>query len=157
VSNSLEQSDFGAGIYRGRKAPAASVFDAVNALVDDEGQLFARGKSAYFDAATAGFTLTGIADLYLAPGRRLVAWGPGSGLLALNEVAHTFASVAPPPESVSRAVQLGSIGVFQRAPGSELLTLRRVAQDDLVQHRDGLARRRLNGSDWGWDLLARQR
>jgi hypothetical protein len=121
VSNSLEQSDFGAGIYRGRKAPAASVFDAVNALVDDEGQLFARGKSAYFDAATAGFTLTGIADLYLAPGRRLVAWGPGSGLLALNEVAHTFASVAPTPESVSRAVQLGSIGVFQRAPGSELL------------------------------------
>jgi hypothetical protein len=117
VSNSLEQSDFGAGIYRGRKAPAASVFDAVNALVDDEGQLFARGKSAYFDAATSGVVLTGIADLYLAPGRRLVAWGPGSGLLALNEVAHTFASVAPPPESVSRAVQLGSIGVFQRSLG----------------------------------------
>lgn len=62
---SLTQNDFGGGIYRGRKAPAISIYDGVNALIDDEGHVFKRGGTAYKSNANAGSTLLGIADFLL--------------------------------------------------------------------------------------------
>ena len=70
------QTDFGAGIYRGREAPENAVYDAVNFLVDDEGQLFRRGGSAYRSTANAGTALLGLADAYTGGGRRTIMWGP---------------------------------------------------------------------------------
>lgn len=121
-NSTLEQADYGAGIYRGTKAPAGAVYDAVNALVDDEGRLFKRGMSTYFASAAAPVALTGVADLYLAPGRRLLAWGASGSLYALNEGTNAYAAVAPRPQPISRAVQLGSIAVLQSSsPITELL------------------------------------
>lgn len=63
--SSLSQLDYGAGIYRGRNAPESAVYDAVNALIDDEGRLFRRGGTTYKSNANAGTTLLGIADFLL--------------------------------------------------------------------------------------------
>ena len=52
------QDDFGFGIFRGRKSPANAVYDAVNAFVDDEGNLFKRGGSAFYSASNASITLS---------------------------------------------------------------------------------------------------
>jgi hypothetical protein len=73
----FEQVDWGGGIYRGRRAPQGTVYDALNALVDDEGQLFARGKTTYKSNANAGSTLRRIATATLAgPDEdRVLAWG----------------------------------------------------------------------------------
>jgi hypothetical protein len=76
VSN-LSQPDFGAGIYRGRKAPQGAAYDLVNALVSDEGQPFRRGPSAYHSASDAGVNLVHIATPTLAgpDADRVIAWG----------------------------------------------------------------------------------
>lgn len=68
------QEDFSAGIYDGRKAPAGAVYDVQNGLVDDEGNLFRRGATAYKSGAAAAATLEGLQDVYLAGGRRTVFW-----------------------------------------------------------------------------------
>jgi hypothetical protein len=69
---SIGQADFGAGIYRGRKAPAGSAYNLLNALIDDEGQPFLRGKSAYKSNTNAGATLLGVADTFTAAGARTI-------------------------------------------------------------------------------------
>lgn len=68
------QPDFSAGIWIGRKAPSAAVFDVANGLIDDEGNLARRGASAYHSNADAGDTLVGIFDGYLAAGQRTLIW-----------------------------------------------------------------------------------
>lgn len=62
---SIEQTDFGGGIHRGRVAPENAVYDAVNALVGDDGLLFKRGGTSYKSNANAGTTLVGLADFLL--------------------------------------------------------------------------------------------
>jgi hypothetical protein len=62
---SIGQDDFGAGIYRGREAPAGAVYDAVNALIDDEGQAFERGKSAFYSASNSASNLARLFAPYL--------------------------------------------------------------------------------------------
>lgn len=76
----VTQDDFGAGIYRGRRAPRDAVYDAVNALLDDEGQLFRRGGSAYKTPSNvAAATLVGIADAVVAGTAVTLVWTQGSG------------------------------------------------------------------------------
>lgn len=71
---SLPQEDFSLGIYRGRKAPASSLYDSVNALINDEGLPFRRGGSAYKSNADAGSTLLGIFEGFLSAGSRTLFW-----------------------------------------------------------------------------------
>lgn len=68
------QEDFGGGIYRGRRAPANGVFDAMNALVDDEGNLFRRGGSSFKSNANTAQNLVGLFDGYLSAGLRTLTW-----------------------------------------------------------------------------------
>ena len=77
------QDQFGGGIFRGRRAPADSVYDAVNALVNDERLLFRRGGSAYKSNANAGATLVGLWDGHVSAGPRTVFWTT-SDLLVLD-------------------------------------------------------------------------
>lgn len=109
----LEQADFGGGIYRGRRAPQGSVYDALNALISDEGDLFKRGGSAFLSTSNTADTLLGLADVNLAPGSRTLAWGAahlyvldgsnapvdlGVSAIAGNNILYPFAraaSVAP--------------------------------------------------------------
>lgn len=79
----LEQADWSGGIYRGRKAPANAVYDALNALIDDEGQLFKRGGSTFLSASNAGSNLLGLAVADLVAGSRVFGWN-GLTLYALN-------------------------------------------------------------------------
>jgi hypothetical protein len=80
-----EQGQWGAGIYRGRTAPDGSVYDALNALVNDEALLFKRGVSAYYSASDAPAALTALWSIYMrvVAANRVLAT-TASGLYALN-------------------------------------------------------------------------
>jgi hypothetical protein len=69
------QADWGAGIYRGREAPENAAYDLLNCLLDDEGQPFRRGGSAYKSNANHGSTLLGLWDGQTSAGGRTVSWG----------------------------------------------------------------------------------
>ena len=68
------QADFGAGIYRGREAPENAAYDLLNCLLDDEGQPFRRGGSAYLSTSASPATLLGLADVVVAAGQRTLMW-----------------------------------------------------------------------------------
>lgn len=102
MSRAVSVLDFGAGIYRGREAPENAAYDLVNLLLDDEGQPFRRGGSAYLSTADAGATLVGLADASLAPGPRTAAWTAAPSLVALDAsnapvVITTSAFIVPRP------------------------------------------------------------
>jgi hypothetical protein len=93
---STYQDDWGGGIYRGRRAPANAVYDAVNALVNDEGQLFKRGGSSYKTTSDATNTLNYLWDGQMTPGRRTVFYS--DRLYTLDTDDHTplmVSSVVP--------------------------------------------------------------
>jgi hypothetical protein len=50
---STATDDFGAGVYRGRKAPKNAAYDLVNVLINDEGIPFRRGGTAYYSSSAA--------------------------------------------------------------------------------------------------------
>lgn len=66
--------DWSGGIYRGKRAPANAVYDATNALVNDEGFLFRRGGSAFRSNTNAGAALIGLADVSLPLGPATLVW-----------------------------------------------------------------------------------
>lgn len=59
------QDDFGGGIYRGRKAPANSVYDCVNGLIDDEGLIYKRGGTTDFNDTTFANDITILVAVYM--------------------------------------------------------------------------------------------
>jgi hypothetical protein len=67
------QDDWGGGMYQGRRSPANAVYDALNALINDEGFPFKRGGSAFYSNSDAGNTLLALYDEFLAAGQRTVA------------------------------------------------------------------------------------
>jgi hypothetical protein len=77
------QDDWGAGMYRGKRAPKNAFYDAINALINDEGLPFKRGGSAYYSDSNAGNTLLAIYDEFLQAGQRTVALS-STHLYALN-------------------------------------------------------------------------
>jgi hypothetical protein len=113
------QENYGAGIYRGRSAPADSVFDAVNALVNDEGLLFRRGGSTYYSASDAGSTLTRLDALYYqginAP--RVTMHG-GTSFYAMNGTTPVVIGTITQP---GRPASLGGMAVFPIAAGGRLV------------------------------------
>lgn len=70
----LLQEDWSGGIYRGRKSPPNGVYEALNALVDDEGNLFRRNGSSFKSNTDVAQNLAGLFDGYLGPGLRTLAW-----------------------------------------------------------------------------------
>lgn len=114
---STDQADFGAGIYRGREAPPNAVYDAVNALVDDEGQLFRRGGGSYVTTSNAGANLFSLKSSYLPmpSAQRTIAFSAtnhyavnGSSFVTLG----TPASGPYPPPQGSRIAAAGKIIVW---------------------------------------------
>lgn len=118
---SIVQAQFGGGIFRGRRAPTDSVYDAVNALVNDERELFRRGGSDLFTSSDAAGALVGLWDGQVSAGRRTLAWTAGalyatsSGIvLALLGAAADVGSPAP----WARGTEVGGIVFF---PDDEVL------------------------------------
>jgi hypothetical protein len=67
------QSDFGGGIFRSPRAPAGSVYDCVNGLVDDDRALFRRGGVAYLSNVLAAAELHFLLDGNFPAGARTLA------------------------------------------------------------------------------------
>ena len=124
----IPQSDFGAGIFRGRRAPRGSVYDAINVLVDDERLLYRRGGSAYFfdsDAGSGG-SLVQVAVLEAYAGQRVVGMS-SLGSLFVTTLAGTPVRVDPTagsggfiPVEDARPVRVGAFSIFNsfHLPGS---------------------------------------
>ena len=117
---STQQNDWGGGIYRGRDAPANGFYDAVNALVDDEGHLYRRGGSAYWSTSDAGSTLFRIVNAYF-PGPqtgRVIAWG-ASGLYAFDgsKAPVTISSLSG---AFDRPVFVGGVLVYPSTVGGSI-------------------------------------
>jgi hypothetical protein len=73
--STVGQSDFGGGIFRSPRAPAGSVYDCVNGLIDDELAIYRRGGVAYrSNVRMLARRSWGLADAFLRPGPRTVAW-----------------------------------------------------------------------------------
>jgi hypothetical protein len=120
------QDDWGGGIFRGRRAPPGTVYDAVNALVDDEGQVFKRTGSAYkSDDASNGETFDMLADVYVAAGRRTLFSGETAGhLWALGNDDHTPRLLGGGVRKFSRPVALNGFVFFPGATGEAAGTVR---------------------------------
>lgn len=73
---SIVQDRFGGGIFRARRAPADSVYDAINALVNDERELFRRAGSTYRSTSNAASTLlTALHVVETVAGQRVMFGG----------------------------------------------------------------------------------
>ena len=77
MSPTFQQDEF-AGIFRGRRAPRGSVYDAINGLVNDERLLFRRGGSVLKSGSDADDALLGLWDGITIAGRRTVFWSDSS-------------------------------------------------------------------------------
>jgi hypothetical protein len=75
---SFAQEQFGGGIFRGRRAPADSVYDAINALLNDEREMYRRGGSAYKSGSNAIAALVGLWDGQTLGGSRTLFWTSAS-------------------------------------------------------------------------------
>lgn len=115
---STTQADFSVGTYRGRKAPETAVYDAINALVNDEGLLYKRGGSAFYSASNAGSNLLSVYDTFLQAGQRTVAFG-AAAMYALNGTTPVtvFSSGGISVPTSGRAVGVGGVLVIPTPSG----------------------------------------
>jgi hypothetical protein len=103
------QDGFGGGIFRGRRAPADSVYDALNALINDERQPFRRGGSAYKSSA-AGEALLGLWDGHTIAGQRTVIWDDDSfQVLDVDDMTPTVLASDRFPAPFARAAALNGV------------------------------------------------
>jgi hypothetical protein len=115
VSQATE--DWGGGIYSGRRAPANTVYDAVNCLVSDEGLLFRRGGSAYHSASNATSNLTHLHALYMrAPAaNRVIARRTGATSIVVLDGSDAPVNLTG-GTSWSRPASVGDLAVFATGP-----------------------------------------
>lgn len=107
---SIEQGDFSAGIFRGRRAPKNSVYDALNGLISDEGEMFRRGGSEYKSGGNAEATLLGLWDGYTVAGQRTLFWSADSvEVLDSNDSSVIELLDYSEPVAGARGVELGGI------------------------------------------------
>lgn len=117
---STSQDDFSAGIYRGRKAPPTAVYDAVNALINDEGLLFRRGGSVNYSTSDASAALAWVYDTYLQAGQRTLAADSGStyvldGTTPVAILASGVSTTFARPVGVAGTMMIGTpfgVGVY---------------------------------------------
>jgi hypothetical protein len=116
------QDNFGGGIYRGRRAPASAVYDAINALIDGEGQLYRRGNDAYYSSSDAGLTLISAGAYYMPIPQavRVFAWRTIARVL---DGALAPTSVTLPVSADRRPAQVGNFLVWPINTGSGQYTL----------------------------------
>lgn len=101
-------------MYRGRRAPENAVYDAVNAILTDEGLIAKRGGSAYWSGSNAGNTLTRLSALYY-PGisaSRVTAWG--TNFYAFNGTTPVDLGALATP---GRPASVGGMAVFPIGAG----------------------------------------
>lgn len=115
---SAGQADFGAGIYRGREAPDNAAYDLLNFLIDEEGQPFRRGGSAYKSTSNTAGTILGLGDLVTPVGTRTLWWSATEfGVLDVSDVAPSvvitsgYAGADPPP-AFARIAGLGGVALL---------------------------------------------
>jgi hypothetical protein len=117
--HSTLQDDWGGGIYQGRRSPSNAVYDALNALINDEGFLFKRGGSAFYSNADAGNVLLALYDDFLAAGQRTVAIS-SSHLYGFSGVApvDVYSDAAfPDITPIARAASAGGVLAVPAAVG----------------------------------------
>lgn len=122
----LAQDSFGGGIFRGRRAPGNSVYDALNALVDDEGNLFERGASVYKSNAATAAALAGLAAVQTALGQRTFFWDAAvanwkSYALDTDDATPVQVGVTgdvSSPAALQRVVAAGGVVFFIAHPSS---------------------------------------
>jgi hypothetical protein len=119
--STVGQSEFGGGIFRAPRAPAGSVYDCVNGLIDDERAIYRRGGSVYKTTSDAGSRLRGLAAVTTAAGNRVLAWS--TTVLYLLSVAEDTADMASVTgvALTSRVVSAGPVIALRLASGGVLL------------------------------------
>lgn len=89
MTTRVAQSDFGGGIFRSEHAPAGHVWDAVNALIDDERALVRRGGAVQLKTGVTGRIMV---DRVLTAGQRTVLLGPTGKVT--DAARSTFTSIS---------------------------------------------------------------
>lgn len=130
------QDDFGAGVFRSRKTPAGSVYDAVNALVNDEGLLFKRGGSAYKSSGDFAASIRGLAYAVAdAFGATIFVWTTG-GIYTLDpgttpsSISTQTTSFIPRPWA--RGVGIGPYFYLPNAAGDAVIAVIPLTTDELT-------------------------
>jgi hypothetical protein len=118
---SIVQDQFGGGIFRGRRAPADCVYDAINALLNDERQLYRRGGSVYKSNADTGLALLGLRELQLPVGQRTVFWSSGAFYVLSGDDATPLNITASQPAPLVRHVALAGMAFFPTGNSTELV------------------------------------
>lgn len=103
------QAEFGGGIFRGRRAPRDSVYDAVNALVDDERLLYRRGGVAYKTTEDAGAALAGVWASETWLGHRVMCWDEDGFLYAVDSDGVSLVELTSSNLGVTGQDRLGEV------------------------------------------------
>lgn len=108
-----EQAQFGGGIFRGRRAPSDTVYDALNALINDERELFRRAGSTYKAGSDADGTLLGLWDGHTVAGRRTFFWSATSPYVLDSNDSTIIDLGATVPEPLASGVEIGGLVFFK--------------------------------------------
>lgn len=112
MPETISQADFSGGIFRGRRAPKNTIYDAINALISDEGELLRRGGSTYLTTSDLGSTATGLATWYssVAQAERVIGWS-ASHFKVVSGASWTNvgASTTEIPPAVAKPASLGNM------------------------------------------------
>jgi hypothetical protein len=106
------QEDFSGGISGGRRAPPNTVYDAVNALISDEGQLYRRGGDVYYSSAdtTPAFVNVGAYFMPAVRATRVFGWNDFTASPLSLTLAPVFLGLGAAPDR--RPVQIGNFLVW---------------------------------------------
>lgn len=115
---SQSQDDFSGGIYRGRRAPGTALYDATNALINDEGLPFKRGGSAYKTTSDTAADIIGMAAMTLPIyGPTVIFWTTGDIYVINNPSTPSSRSSTALPRPFARGVGVASAWYAPAATG----------------------------------------
>lgn len=116
-----EQTDWSAGMFRGRRAPENAFYDGVNVLLNDEGEPFKRGGSSFLTGTDAGGTLVGLAQTRLTGGTTpfTLAWSATN--LYMTTGAGWISVGAATLKPLMRGAEIGFFWYGLNTSGSQIL------------------------------------